>query len=73
MKITTYKCDICRDAIENLQELVGCDFSGMKTFKLRGPRNTDGVHICLGCLRQICEQGPALIAIKDGPVAVSAI
>lgn len=50
-----YNCNICRDDMP-VNELVGVNFSGMKTFKLDSPRSTKGVHICFECLAQINEQ-----------------
>lgn len=50
-----YTCDICRDPVE-VQFLKGVNFSGMKKFKLDMPQSTEGVHICIPCLRQLKEQ-----------------
>lgn len=50
-----YKCDVCRDETDK-RLMVGCNFSGMKKFKLDRPDSTRGVHICQGCLQQIFDQ-----------------
>lgn len=57
-----YNCDICRDHIPKTQ-LVGCNFSTLKKFRLSGPETTQGVHICGGCLQQIAEQAPPFLPI----------
>lgn len=52
-----WKCDICRE--ETLEANIrGCNFSGMREFKLGVAQSTDGVHICIGCLQQIADQLP---------------
>lgn len=50
-----YNCDICREN-KNHAELIGLNFSGMKEFKFDTAASTDGVHICMDCIRQIKEQ-----------------
>jgi hypothetical protein len=50
-----YTCDICRDETP-IERLMGCNFSGMKKFKLDAPGTTKGIHICVGCLDQLQEQ-----------------
>lgn len=57
-----YNCDICRDVMP-MTNLVGCNFSTMKKFKLCGPESTQGTHICGSCLQQIVEQAPPFIPI----------
>jgi len=44
-----YSCDICREEMHK-SKLHGCNFSGMKTFKLDTASSTDGIHICEDCL-----------------------
>lgn len=57
-KNVTYSCNICRDVMPK-DQLLGCNFSGMKKFKLDTPGSTDGVHICMGCLGQLqAQMGP---------------
>ena len=55
MKKVIYSCDICRDPADRVS-LVGLNFSGMKRFKIDTVQSTDGVHICIGCLKQLQEQ-----------------
>ncbi len=55
MKKVTYSCDICRDETPK-DQLMGCNFRNMKEFKLDTAASTDGVHICMGCLRQLEQQ-----------------
>ncbi len=50
-----YTCDICReDALK--ANIRGCNFSGMRTFKISDAESTQGVHICIGCLDQLKAQ-----------------
>lgn len=50
-----YSCDICRE--DTLKaNLMGCNFSGMRTFKLDVGESTQGVHICIACLDQLRAQ-----------------
>lgn len=51
-----YDCNICRDIIEDREGLLGLIFSGMKSFRIGNYGNTDGVHICAPCARQLKEQ-----------------
>lgn len=64
-KKITYTCDICRDETPK-QQVMGCNFSGMKKFKLDTPESTDGVHICMSCLDQLRVQlGPKRSAVSE--------
>lgn len=62
-----YSCDICRE--ETLKaNLMGCNFSGMRTFKLAEAESTNGVHICVACLDQLREQlAPKRVSPPQGP------
>ena len=64
MKIT-YNCDICRDNMPK-SEMVGCYFQGIKKFTLSKPENTEGVHICKGCLNQIVSQAAKYLKESGG-------
>ncbi len=52
-----YTCDVCRDVVDR-KEVYGCNFTGMKNFKLSDPVSTKGVHICYRCLKQLEVQIP---------------
>jgi hypothetical protein len=53
----TYSCDVCREE-KSQGQLIGCDFTDLKKFKLSHATATDGVHICKDCLKQLKEQIP---------------
>jgi hypothetical protein len=57
---TEWVCDVCNTRFNNRQEaiqnLAGCNFSGMRKFKLDTIDSTQGTHICIHCLAQLYKQ-----------------
>ena len=51
-----YSCNICSDEMP-ANNLIGLRFSNLKQFKFSHARQTDGIHICKGCLKQIVQLG----------------
>lgn len=62
---TEWKCDVCstyfRTRNEAVNNLAGCNFSGMRKFKLDTIDSTQGTHICIHCLAQIYQQAKEFI------------
>ena len=49
-----YTCDICREE-KSPEQLLGVVFEDLHKFKLGFPSDTDGVHICIECGKQLKE------------------
>jgi len=48
-----YTCNICREYHQPKDTLTGVYFNSKNEFEFRDPRETDGVHICKRCLKQL--------------------
>jgi len=51
-----YTCNICRDEIKDLSNLIGFNFKGLKLFSLDTAKSTEGAHACKSCIRQIVDK-----------------
>jgi len=53
-----YSCDIHRGEVQDPNKLRGINFKGIASnqFKIDTYNSTDGVHICIECLKQLREQ-----------------
>jgi len=61
-----YSCEICKEITKPLG-LIGCRFSGRTKFVLSGARETDGTHICFGCMKQILDQANIALEMMNEP------
>lgn len=53
-KKTTYSCNICRE-VKPEGKLLGIVFVDLHNFKFDFPSETEGVHICNDCIKQLKE------------------
>lgn len=63
-----WRCDVCstdfRTRAEAQKDLLGCNFSSMRKFKLDTIDSTQGTHICIYCIAQIYQQAPEMVGDK---------